>query len=52
MGIYAKENGQGLFFGKEDMLDDAQNEGEENVAPEDGTPVAPKRGKPSLRVVK
>ena len=54
MGIYAKENGQGLFFGKEDMQDDAQDTTEEieNTAPTDGIEPGQKRGKPSLRVVK
>jgi stringent starvation protein B len=47
IGIYAKENGQGLFFGREetvDGVDEAQSPSE---------PVAPKPGgRPSLKVVK
>lgn len=49
IGIYAKENGQGLFFGRE--------EAEVPPVPEEGGAVeagdaGPKRGKPSLTVVK
>lgn len=48
IGIYAKENGQGLFFGR----DEAKPENEQiEIEPQtEGTP--PKRGKPSLKVVK
>lgn len=50
LGIYAKENGEGLFFGREEELpenDPASTES--SIQPEDP---APKRGKPSLKVVK
>ncbi|MBZ0106987.1 MAG: ClpXP protease specificity-enhancing factor [Sulfuricella denitrificans] len=50
IGIYAKENGQGLFFGREeDSPESAQTE--PDTEPQSGNP-APKRGKPSLKVVK
>lgn len=45
VGIYAKENGQGLFFGKEE----AESAPGEAPPPGDG---GPKRGKPALKVVK
>ncbi len=43
MGIYARENGQGMAF-----------EAEETTAPPDGTPPGPGRpeGRPSLKIVK
>lgn len=47
IGIYAKENGQGLFFGKEE--DESADSPPPHPAPDDG---GPKRGKPSLKVVK
>lgn len=50
IGIYAKENGQGLFFGRDEVQpENNQNETEESTQSEDRTP---KRGKPSLKVVK
>lgn len=54
MGIYAKENGQGLFFGKEDMQEEAQDSeaGDGSDGSGDGAPSPQKRGKPTLRVVK
>ncbi|MEN6587853.1 MAG: ClpXP protease specificity-enhancing factor [Sulfuricella sp.] len=53
IGIYAKENGQGLFFGREESAP----EGEElptTAAPQppQTDEPGPKRGKPSLKVVK
>lgn len=53
IGIYAKENGQGLFFGREET----SLEGEKppaSVAHQSPQPEepGPKRGKPSLKVVK
>jgi stringent starvation protein B len=50
IGIYAKENGQGLFFGREDALAEAE-QGDDTPAIPPETP-GPKRGKPSLKVVK
>jgi stringent starvation protein B len=56
IGIYARESGQGLFFGRED---ETLQEGGEATgpsagapAPDDRPPVGPGRGKPSLKVVK
>ncbi len=50
IGIYAKENGQGLFFGREDEAPEAdQTNADSEPQPESTTP---KRGKPSLKVVK
>ncbi|MDO8891709.1 MAG: ClpXP protease specificity-enhancing factor [Sulfurimicrobium sp.] len=53
IGIYAKENGQGLFFGKEEepKVDDQTDQVSSETEPEPIDP-APKRGKPSLKVVK
>ena len=52
IGIYAKENGQGLFFGREES--GRPEEGEENEIPSIPQPdePGPKRGKPSLKIVK
>lgn len=50
IGIYAKENGQGLFFGREDEQPESEQP-EAGVEPKSGDP-SPKRGKPSLKVVK
>lgn len=50
IGIYAKENGQGLFFGREESEPSA-GQGDEATQPEPETP-GPTRGKPSLKVVK
>ena len=53
IGIYAKENGQGLFFGRdeEQSENDLPDQGvtESQSQPENPSP---KRGKPSLKVVK
>lgn len=50
IGIYAKENGQGLFFGRDEALPgNEQPDIEEEPETESPTP---KRGKPSLKVVK
>lgn len=55
IGIYAKENGQGLFFGRDEEQQDIEHTetGAEtgSDAPQPENP-APKRGKPSLKVVK
>lgn len=47
IGIYARENGQGMVFDAEDNPDDGD-------APPDGSPTKPSRpeGRPSLKVVK
>ena len=50
IGIYAKENGQGLFFGREEAATEtAELPGTAVPQPEEP---GPKRGKPSLKVVK
>jgi len=52
IGIYAKENGQGLFFGRDEAsTGDAQ---EQDVTADSGPSDKPgqKRGKPTLTVVK
>ena len=50
IGIYAKENGQGLFFGREEAAaETAEQVGSATPQPEEP---GPKRGKPSLKVVK
>jgi stringent starvation protein B len=52
IGIYAKENGQGLFFGREDSAEAENTEEKAQApAPQPEEP-GPKRGKPSLKVVK
>jgi stringent starvation protein B len=50
IGIYAKENGQGLFFGNEEE----PSENDETLSDSEPQPESPtpKRGKPSLKVVK
>ena len=50
IGIYAKENGQGLFFGREEAKPENAEQTEAS-APQTEEP-SPKRGKPSLKVVK
>lgn len=45
MAIYARENGQGMFFGNEDDVVDGPR------SPDDSAP-EPVRGRPALRVVK
>lgn len=49
IGIYAKENGQGLFFGREEAVPEAQ---QSDVSAPQTEEQGPKRGKPSLKVVK
>lgn len=50
IGIYAKENGQGLFFGREEAAQQKpEQDGTAAPKPEESSP---KRGKPSLKVVK
>lgn len=50
IGIYAKESGQGLFFGRDEEQPEADQENvDSEPQPENSTP---KRGKPSLKVVK
>lgn len=46
MAIYARENGQGMFFGDEDDTGDGP------VTPGDDDVREPARGRPALRVVK
>lgn len=48
IGIYAMENGQGLFFGREEVGEPAVAED----SPPEQEDAGPKRGKPSLTVVK
>lgn len=50
IGIYAKENGQGLFFGREDDETEPDQANTESEPQPENT--SPKRGKPSLKVVK
>lgn len=53
IGIYAKENGQGLFFGREETAPEGGGL-PATAAPQSPHPEesGPKRGKPSLKVVK
>jgi stringent starvation protein B len=46
LGIYARENGQGMLFPVE------ETENEEGPPPDDDPPPSPQRVKPSLKVVK
>ncbi|MFA5241959.1 MAG: ClpXP protease specificity-enhancing factor [Sulfuricella sp.] len=50
IGIYSKENGQGLFFGRDEAPPDSP-QAEPGTEPQPEAPT-PKRGKPSLKVVK
>jgi len=50
IGIYAKENGQGLFFGRDEAK--SENAEQDAVATPQPEEPGPKRGKPSLKVVK
>ncbi|MDQ7015709.1 MAG: ClpXP protease specificity-enhancing factor [Gammaproteobacteria bacterium] len=50
MAIYAKENGQGMMFAKEDATALLDNETESDPEPKPPTPPASKR--PTLKVVK
>lgn len=50
IGIYARENGQGLFFGKEEVPESPPPAAGADAVSAGGVP--PKRGKPSLKVVK
>lgn len=58
IGIYARESGQGLFFGREDGLTQESGEAAESSSepsapsPDDRPPAGPARGKPALKVVK
>jgi stringent starvation protein B len=51
IGIYAKENGQGLFFGRDEEVPESAQTEDQAGAPEPEKPTT-KRGKPSLKVVK
>jgi stringent starvation protein B len=54
LGIYARENGQGMVFDLESSLADDEAielEGEDDVPPPDSEPPRPS-GRPSLKVVK
>ena len=54
LGIFSRENGQGVFFPKEEVQASASAKSSE-VPPDDGTdepPTSPPRGKPHLQVVK
>jgi stringent starvation protein B len=54
LGIYARENGQGMVFDLESSLEDDEAielEGEDDVPPPDSEPPRPS-GRPSLKVVK
>jgi stringent starvation protein B len=54
LGIYARENGQGMVFDLESSLADDEAielEGEDDVPPPDSEPPRP-TGRPSLKVVK
>ncbi|KPK49439.1 MAG: hypothetical protein AMS22_13670 [Thiotrichales bacterium SG8_50] len=51
LGLYARENGEGISFPADDMFSQESEEGEdhqESGAPEKGTP----RGKPDLKIIK
>jgi stringent starvation protein B len=54
LGIYARENGQGMVFDLESPLDDEgddESDQEDDVPPPDSEPPRPS-GRPSLKVVK
>ncbi|HEY0286183.1 MAG TPA: ClpXP protease specificity-enhancing factor [Pseudomonas sp.] len=50
MGIYARENGQGMVFDLEPAVDDEDFESEDDTPPDDEPPRP--SGRPSLKVVK
>lgn len=54
LGIYARENGQGMVFDLEPVPDDEDALVEDEAGPDDDGPEPPPRpsGKPSLKVVK
>lgn len=54
IGIYAKENGQGLFFGREDVAPEGADQAGVPQSPQSPQPdePGPKRGKPFLKVIK
>lgn len=53
MGIFAKENGQGMFFKKEEAVAPSETpEQDATPVPSAETPVAPPRSKPTLKVIK
>ena len=54
LGIYARENGQGMVFELEPPLADEDDLEDDGVEPEDDGPPEPPRpsGRPSLKVVK
>ena len=54
LGIYARENGQGMVFELEPPLMDSDELDDEGVEPDDDGPPEPPRpsGRPSLKVVK
>jgi stringent starvation protein B len=51
MGIYARENGQGMVFDLEPAVDDEDLDGDDDMPPPDDEPPRP-TGRPSLKVVK
>lgn len=51
-GIFARENGQGLFFETEQQESSASSEVEADTSEADQTPPPPPKGRPSLKVVK
>ncbi|AMK32744.1 MULTISPECIES: ClpXP protease specificity-enhancing factor [Pseudomonas] len=54
LGIYARENGQGMVFELEPPFEDEDDHEDEGVEPDDDGPPEPPRptGRPSLKVVK
>ncbi|MBD1553298.1 ClpXP protease specificity-enhancing factor [Pseudomonas typographi] len=56
MGVYARENGQGMVFDLEPSLEGDEQQPEEQARPDDEGPEPPQpprpNGKPSLKVVK
>lgn len=54
LGIYARENGQGMVFELEPPLADEDDLEDDGVEPDDDGPPEPPRpsGRPSLKVVK
>jgi stringent starvation protein B len=51
LGIYARENGQGMVFDMESPLEDEEEIEPDDVPPPDSEPPRPS-GRPSLKVVK